>query len=412
MRMEADDIELLRDYVRSGSDSAFRTLVERHINLVYHVALRQTQNAQSAQDVTQAVFIALAEKAATIPQKTVLAGWLFRATRFAAANICRAEARREHWEQKAAQMEPTSSTEPDLEPVAPLLNEALEQLPEIDRAAILLRFFESKSMEEIGRKLGTTEDAAKMRLYRAVVKLRNSFRRRGVVVPTATVLALLSAQAAQAAPTGLAAAIATSALLNQSSTSTALLAKGTLKIMAQAKIKKLAITALIVLFGGVTAVVVTKTITKREPAPVVSNSPGTQTAVPPPVTAATSATKAATGKILVFRNRPSWNRQPDFEDAMADMGLDFEVKPAELMASTDLSGYRAIIIPGSQSTSQFYDKYTESAARFDEYVTNGGTLVLELNGAERSSILMPRGVNMILNPALDNAITLPAHPIV
>jgi fermentation-respiration switch protein FrsA (DUF1100 family) len=97
-------------------------------------------------------------------------------------------------------MEPTSSSaEPDLEPVAPLLNEALEQLPEVDRAAILLRFFESKSMEEIGRRLGTTEDAAKMRLSRAVEKLRNIFRKRGVVVPTATVLALLSAQAAAAA---------------------------------------------------------------------------------------------------------------------------------------------------------------------------------------------------------------------
>lgn len=411
MRMEADDIELLRDYARNRSDEAFRALVERHINLVYHVALRQTQNAQSAQDVTQAVFIALAKKAATIPQKTVLAGWLFQATRFTAANMRRAEARREHWEQKAAQMEPTcSSTEPDVEPVAPLLNEALEQLSEVDRAAILLRFFESKSMEEIGRKLGTTEDAAKMRLSRAVEKLRNIFRKRGAVVPTATVLALLSAQGAAAAPTGLAATVATSALLNQSSTSTTLLAKGTLKLMAQAKIKKLAVAALVVLFGGTTAVVVTQKFANRDKA-TASPPSSASAAASLPVATAAPETKASAGKILVFRNRPSWNRQPDFEDAMADMGLDFEVKPAELMATADLSGYRAIIIPGSQSTSQFYDKYTESAARFDEYVTNGGTLVLELNGAERSSILMPRGVNMIMNPARDNAITLPAHPI-
>lgn len=413
MSMEADDMELLRDYVRSGSDSAFRTLVERHINLVYHLALRQTQNAQSAQDVTQAVFIALAEKAATIPPKTMLAGWLFRATRFAASNALRAEARREHWEQKAAQMEPSSSTEPDLEPVAPLLNEALEQLPELDRVAILLRFFESKSIEEIGHKLGTTENAAKMRLSRAVEKLRNIFRQRGVVVPTATLLALLAAQGAPAAPSGLAAAIATSALLNQSSTSTALLAKGTLKLMAQAKMKKLAVAALVVLFGGATAVVVTQTMTNREKVQATSNSSSTPTAVSTPATAvATPAAKTTAGKILVFRNRPSWNRQPDFEDAMADMGMDFEVKPAELMATADLSGYRAIIIPGAQSTSEFYSKYAESEARFNEYVTNGGTLVLELNGAERGGIMMPRGVNMIFSPGRDNAITLPNHPVV
>src|SRR6185503_13795177 len=102
MEAEADDMELLRDYARNHSEHAFRTLVERHINIVYAVALRQVQNAQLAEDVAQAVFIVLSEKAASMPKNTILAGWLFRATRFAAANARRAEARREHWEQKAA----------------------------------------------------------------------------------------------------------------------------------------------------------------------------------------------------------------------------------------------------------------------------------------------------------------------
>jgi RNA polymerase sigma factor (sigma-70 family) len=412
MTVEADDMELLRDYVRNHSEQAFRTLVERHIDLVYSVALRQTQQPQLAQDVTQAVFIVLVEKAATISQDTILAGWLFRATRYAAANVRRAEARREHWEQQAAHMEPTSTPEPELERVTPLLNEALEQLHEQDRAAILLRFFEHKSMEEVGRALGTTESAAKMRLSRAVEKLRRIFRRRGAVVPTAVVLALLSAQTASAAPAGLAATVATSALLNQSSASTLVLVKGTLKIMAQAKAKKLAIAALVVLFGGATAVVVQQTLSRGDAAGnAAARENKAPTAAPSTATTAQPATAEAAGKILVFRGRPSWNRHPDFEDKLAEMGFDFEVKPADLMATADLSRYRVVIIPGAQSTSQFYDKYAENAERFDSYVTNGGVLVLELNGAERSGLPMPRGVNMVMNPALDNALSLPNHPI-
>src|SRR5882757_8675241 len=147
--MEASDLELLREYVRDQSEQAFRLLVERHVNMVHALALRQTADAHLAQDVTQAVFIVLAEKAGSIPKNTILTGWLFRATRFAAANVCRAEARREHWEQKAAQMEPPTRPDPELEQIAPLLNEALEELPERDRVAILLRFFESKSMTEV-----------------------------------------------------------------------------------------------------------------------------------------------------------------------------------------------------------------------------------------------------------------------
>src|SRR6185503_8630823 len=192
--MQADDMALLREYARDHSEQAFRTLVERHVNMVHAVALRQVANAQLAEDVTQAVFIVLAQKAASIPQNTILAGWLFRATRFAAANVRRAEARREHWEQKAAQMEPPSPSDSEQDPITPLLTDALEELPERDRAAILLRYFESKSMEDVGRTLGTSESAAKMRLSRAVEKLRLIFRKRGVAVPTAALLGVLTAQ--------------------------------------------------------------------------------------------------------------------------------------------------------------------------------------------------------------------------
>ena len=410
--MEAEDMELLREYAHRHSEQAFRMLVERHVNVVYAVALRQTGNAPLAEDVTQAVFIVLAEKASSLPKNTILAGWLFRATRYAAANARRAEARREHWEHKAAQMEQPSPSDSELDQVTPLLNEALEELPELDRAAILLRFFETKSMEEVGRTLGTTESAAKMRLSRAVEKLRNIFRKRGVVVCTSVVLATLSAQAAHAAPVGLATAVATSALLNQSSTSTFIIVKGTLKVMAQAKAKKLAIAALVLLFGGTAAVVVQQTIQRKSAssADPVANAGKEFTAAEPNAAAATAAT-TTNSKVLVFRNIPSWNRNPDFEDRLAELGTDFEVKPASLMENADLSSYRFIVIPGAQWRTDFYQTYAANAARFDHYVQAGGVLVLELNGAEREGILLPGGVSMVRHASLDNTIMLPDHPV-
>ena len=361
-------MELLREFARNNSEQAFRVLVERHVNMVHAVALRQTHHTQLAEDVTQAVFIVLAEKAASISANTILTGWLFRATRFAAANVKRAEARREHWEQKAAQMEPATSPDPAEEQITPLLNEALEELPETDRVAILLRFFESKSMEEVGRTLGTSESAAKMRLSRAVEKLRLIFRKRGVVVPAAVLFSVLSAQAAPAAPVGLASSITALAFLKQTSTTTLPIVKGTLLLMAQTKSKALLIAALVLLLGGTTAVLVQQSVTKKPAPPAVA-------------AAAVAAAVTAPAEVLIFRNRPSWNRNPDFEDALSAMGVGHEVKPSTEMGSIDLAPYRFVIIPGAQSRKDFYQDYAAAAVRLDQYVTNGGTLVLELNGA-------------------------------
>jgi RNA polymerase sigma factor (sigma-70 family) len=208
---DAGDQEVLREYATTGSEAAFARLVDRHLDLVYSAALRQTGNHAMAQDVAQAVFTILARKAASLRHETVLAGWLFRAVRYAALDARKIEARRQTREQKAAQMQLTDCSDDtgiQWEQFAPLLDEALTALGTKDRHAILLRFFEKKSFDEIGKTLGGNENSARLRVVRAVDKLRGFFRRRGVTVSAAALSGALLSNAVQAAPPALASALA------------------------------------------------------------------------------------------------------------------------------------------------------------------------------------------------------------
>ena len=78
-----DDQLLLERFTRDGSQDAFRELTVRYTDLVYGCAVQRLRDAHAAQDVTQAVFLALALKAKGLRTGTPLPGWLFKATRFA-----------------------------------------------------------------------------------------------------------------------------------------------------------------------------------------------------------------------------------------------------------------------------------------------------------------------------------------
>ncbi len=260
-----DDMDLLQEFAARRSEEAFRALVERRIDFVYSVALRQLRDPQAAEEVTQTVFIDLAAKAARIPRETVLSGWLFRAARFAAAKQVRSEVRRQRRERAAAEWETAlheTAMESPWEQMEPLLNEALEELTEPDRCALLLRFFEKKALREIGQHLGLHEDAAKKRVARALERLRLIFQRRGVVIPAAALLSALSAHTLSAAPPGLVSTVTSAAIVHGTTTTAASLTitKGILKLMALSKLKAgIAATAALLLVAGTTRYVLEQT---------------------------------------------------------------------------------------------------------------------------------------------------------
>ena len=148
---DVSDMELLRDYDRQGSETAFAELVRRHIGLVYSAALRHVGIAAHAEEITQAVFIILARKAAGLRSDTILEGWLYETTRLTALSFVRGERRRQFREQEAY-MQSTLSESTDVSAwnqLAPLLDEAMSRLDKKDRDAVILRFFKDKSLREV-----------------------------------------------------------------------------------------------------------------------------------------------------------------------------------------------------------------------------------------------------------------------
>lgn len=250
------DIELLRQYVEDRSEEAFAALVARHVGLVFSAALRQVRNPHLAQEVTQATFIVLARKAGRLGDGTVLSAWLYRTARFAAADALKAQARRIKYEQEAAQMEFEPSDEAWAQ-VAPDLDQAVSQLCEKDRAAVLLRFFEKKSLREVGVLLGTNEDSAQKRVSRALARLREYFARRGVILSGAGLGGLLMAHGVQAAPAIVASTTAEGVFNSSaSSVSTLALAKGTLKMILLQKLQSVAAIAAVIAITATAATVV------------------------------------------------------------------------------------------------------------------------------------------------------------
>ncbi|HTI71146.1 MAG TPA: sigma-70 family RNA polymerase sigma factor, partial [Candidatus Limnocylindria bacterium] len=202
MSME-DDATILKQFTQDGSESAFGELVRRHVDAVYSTALRLS-NGQTglAEDITQGVFTDFARKAHTFPPGTLLGGWLYRATRNTAAATLRSERRRAAREKEAIMLQETNRPEDSAswENIRPLLDDSLDALKESDRDALLLRYFQQRSLREIGSALGVSEDAARMRIDRALERLKSLLAAKGVPSTAAALGMILETQVVGSAP--------------------------------------------------------------------------------------------------------------------------------------------------------------------------------------------------------------------
>lgn len=228
METPQSDNELLKRFSKSGDENAFSEFVSRHLNLVYSVALRVLNgDRQLAEDVSQQVFADAAQKASKLTSHQTVTAWLFVSARYAASKLARSRIRQAQREQSAATMTEieNSTSQEKLEPeLSPLIDEAIEKLPDIDRNAILLRFHEQLSYKAIGVQLGMPSNTARMRVERALPKLQAILSKRGVTSTGIALSSTLNSHAITPAPAGLSVSVAANAVSAAASSSTGFIA--------------------------------------------------------------------------------------------------------------------------------------------------------------------------------------------
>ena len=200
---------LLAEYAHSSSEAAFREIVTRYLDLTYSTSIRLVEgDAHLAQDVTQLVFIDLARMARTLSREVMLGGWLHRHCCFVARKVMRGERRRAARERQAIEMNALrDDSQISLSEIAPVLDDAIDQLNTQDRVAIVLRFFEQRDFRSVGEVLGIPENTARMRVNRALEKLGKLLKRQGIACSAAALATALATGAVASAPVGMAVTI-------------------------------------------------------------------------------------------------------------------------------------------------------------------------------------------------------------
>jgi len=299
--------ELLYQYAREGHEAAFTEIVQRQADLVYGTAWRITSDTSLAQEVTQSVFTLVAQNAERLARHPTLVGWLYTTTRHQALDAVRAEKRRRTRELEASQMQnETSVPEPSWTQLRPLLDEAMGQLRERHRTALLLRFFKGCTHEEVGVALGMSENSAQKCVERALEKLRGHFARRGVTTTAALLGSALAASAAQTAPAGLAAQVAGASLEGLEG---ATLSGSTFFLIMSTKIKIMLAAAAALLIVGFVVLEVTHPSASSTPAaasPVHVSTPAKPAVALPVITAPATTENVRTDA----KNTPGMAKAP------------------------------------------------------------------------------------------------------
>jgi len=355
MNMSDTDLQLLARYARHHAEDAFAEIVRRHLDLVHSAALRQVRSPELAEEVAQAAFLDLARQAHRLPPDTVVPAWLYQVTRRTAIDVVRRETSRQLREQVAQELHAMNATAADWTHIEPLLDEAMHALDETDRAAVLLRYFENKSLREVGQTLGTSENAAQKRLSRAVERLREFFSKRGVTVGASGLVVIISANAVQAAPVGLALTISTAAALAGTTIATTAIATAT-KTIVMTTTQKFAITLALAIFVFTASY---KAIRATNP-----KSEAVQTARPEPAVRQTNnGSKRAFGNVRA----PSAGTPTDPAQSLAarefyNRGLAHRQERKYDEALADFTRAIELIEQGLPAEAWFYDLYFSRAS--------------------------------------------------
>ena len=261
--MSEPDNSLIAEFNARRSEEAFAALVRQHVNLVFATAFRQVGDAGAAEEITQNVFMTLAQAAGRLGSHPTIAGWLHQTALNKSREWLRSELRRRKREQVAVNLQKARAEGDSVwSSLVPLLDEALLELRDADRLAVILHFLEGRNFQEVGSVLGVGEDAARKRVDRCLGQLTHFFRRQGFATPALTAGAPLFALSSHAVPAGLAASATSAGLAAHSTTSTLTLIKGALKIMAWTKAKTAIVVGITVLLTATTGTIVIKAINR------------------------------------------------------------------------------------------------------------------------------------------------------
>jgi RNA polymerase sigma factor (sigma-70 family) len=253
------DQDLLQSYGATRSPEAFAQLVQRHRAMVYRACLRLLGNAHDAEDVSQAVFLVLAQRPGLVRQN--LAGWLHEAARGIAIDLVRSQTSRVRREEEAARMKPGEPAVNEAH-LREELDSALAGLPTRLREAVVLRYLEGRTQEEAARVADCPQGTLAWRCSEGLNRLRTTLARRGAVVAPAVLLAFLGKEAAVAVPPMVwtAAKLTAAGTLAMEGGRAALLAQKMTHALFWAKVKVAVATVVAVsAVVGATAVVVQRT---------------------------------------------------------------------------------------------------------------------------------------------------------